>query len=78
MSGSKRRKRRLPPGTVCAYFRDEVPRVGCGWRLVLPLQVGRKWARLQELATGARVRLPVKVWAAIAKKARLVAVRKDD
>jgi hypothetical protein len=66
----RRRRKRLPAGALRAYFHDEAPRIGCGWRLVLPLKIGRKWARIQEFATGVCVRLPVKVWLAIAKTAR--------
>lgn len=43
--------------TANIYFEDEAPRIGCGWRYC-NIEIGRKWARVTERATGKRVRFP--------------------
>lgn len=47
----------MTPTAVEIYFHDEAPKIGCGWRRC-NIEVGRKWVRITERATGARVRLP--------------------
>ena len=69
----RKRRRKLPEGAVWAYFYNEVPTFGCGWRIVVPVVRGKK-VSLLEVATGARRRIPLKVWAPIAKKLKEVTV----
>lgn len=42
------------------FFQDEAPRIGCGMRRC-SIKLGRKWARVRELATGRTSRIPVSV-----------------
>lgn len=55
---------------VALYFEDEAPRIGCGWRLVKVLKIGRKWVRLEAAASGRRVKLPRHIYEVIAASAR--------
>ncbi len=59
---SRKRRRKLPPNCYRVYFHDEAPSIGCGWRMVQLESIGRKWAKIREVATGTPVRLPARVW----------------
>lgn len=43
--------------TADVYFQDEAPRIRCGWRRCR-LNVGPKWVRFEEIASGRAARLP--------------------
>jgi hypothetical protein len=55
-----RRKRKQADLRV--YFGDEVPRIGCGWRGIDIVTLGRKWVRIKELGSGRAARLKRPVW----------------
>ena len=67
----RRRRKKLPPGTLRVQFEDEAPRIGNGHRLVT-VELGRKWARVHDVATGVNAKLPLTMWARIARSAREV------
>lgn len=65
------RRRKLPPGTLLVRFEDEAPRIGNGHRLVT-VELGRKWAHVRAISTGDAAKLPLAMWARIARTAREV------
>ena len=48
--------------THYVFFGDEVKAVGNGFRGITVKQLGRKWAHLQETASGLNFRLPLQRW----------------
>jgi len=62
------RKVKLPQGTIRVYLHDEAPRLGCGWRLLILLSLGPKWARVRDVSTENAARLPRATWAQIGKR----------
>lgn len=43
---------------IRAYFEDECPKIGCGWRTVM-VKTGRKWIYFIDPYNGNRCRLPL-------------------
>jgi hypothetical protein len=66
----RRRRRKLPPGTLRVCLHDEAPKIGSGWRLVTLVSLGPKWAKLYDPIGDVGVRLPRAVWISISKRAR--------
>lgn len=56
-----KRKRQLYREACRVCFHDEAPRIGSGWRYVVP-KVGRKRVRVVEVATGRSARMDVVTW----------------
>ena len=47
------------------YLSNELPRIGCGWRLV-DVKLGRKWVHVTSSTGRHRQRLSMKAWTALA------------
>lgn len=66
---AKRKRRiKLPAGTLRVYLEDDCPRIGCGWRLVTA-KVGRKWTYLECVSTCTRGRMRKTAWDVVARSA---------
>lgn len=61
-----RKKRAAYKQGLRVHLHDECPRIGSGWRIVIP-SVGRKWVRIVEVSTGRGARLKRPTWEQIAK-----------
>lgn len=68
----RKRRKPLPANTLRVYFQDEAPHIGAGWRLIELVSLGHKWAKLRDVSTDTRARLPRAVWIAISKRAKAV------
>lgn len=70
------RRRKIPAEAVWAYFYNEVPTFGTGWRIVVPGKTAKVSGVLKisirEWASGVSKRIPYKVWKEIARKTREV------
>ncbi len=61
-----RKKQALYKQGLRVRFEDEAPRIGSGWRIVIP-KIGRKWVHIVEVSTGRGARLKLATWATMTK-----------
>lgn len=67
----RKRRVKMPEGAVFAFFYNEAPRFGTGWRIVVPVVRGKR-VSLLEVSTGTRMRMPLKTWALIERTVKPV------